>query len=349
MKLTKLLPLLLVASLTACAGESYSSKYDKLFAFGTFVSIEMKIKNDHTGKEALNEVMNRLKAIDEIADATRQREKTNVWSLNQTNEKLEISEELYYLLARANELHKSLEYFNPLIGSLSNKWKTALNLAEEENREPTILTDDVIQEELAKINSSELILEETEQAFYAQRKGEALIDLGALAKGYALDKCLEYLNNRTGHNGDYLINAGDSSVLLGRNTSRIRVWKSRDYEEGVYVVRVTDIRNYQNLRIFNSFVSTSGISNQKAIVDGKTYSHIINPITGYAISNYDQITVVGGDGWSNGSLGDALSTSLMMANDENEIKKIENKYEVKVIAIKDGKIAYLNEGLSLYF
>ena len=164
-----------------------------------------------------------------------------------------------------------------------------------------------------------------------------------------MDACLNKLNHRTGDTKDYLFNLGNSSILTGYNSRRYRVWKQPDYEEGVYIVNVTNVTNEKHLRIFNSFISTSGISEQKAVIDDKTYSHIINPITGSAeVGNYDQITVISGDAWSNGALGDVLSTSLMLG-DENDIKKAEKDFEVKVIALKGGKIEYKSDGVTLYF
>lgn len=348
-KLFRLLPLMVVASLTACESYKYVGTYDNpLLLFGTTVSVEMRVENNFNGGKTFSDIKNVLKQIDELTDATKQREATNVWSLNQTNDKLEISEEFYYLLKRAKELQEIVPNFNPLIGSLSNKWKESLNFSDEATATHAVLSDDIIQEELQKINSSELIIEETEQGWYAQRVGEAQIDLGAFAKGYALDACLNKLSHCTGHTKDYLFNFGNSSILTGYNSRRYRVWKQPYYEEGVYIVGITNIRNQQNLRIFNSFISTSGISEQKATVDDKTYSHIINPVTGSAeVGNYDQITIISGDSWNNGALGDVLSTSLMLG-DENDIKKAEKDFEVKVIAIKDGNIVYKSDGVTLY-
>ena len=349
-KLFKLLPLVVVASLTACESYEYVGTYDNpLLLFGTTVSVEMRVENNFNGSKTFSDIKNVLKQIDELTDATKQREATNVWSLNQTNERLEISEDFYHLLKRVKELQEEIKNFNPLIGSLSNKWKESLNFSNDSTATHAVLSDDIVQEELQKINSSELIIEETEQGWYAQRTGDAQIDLGAFAKGYALDECLRYLKNHTGGTADYLFNLGNSSILTGYNSQRIRVWKQRDYEEGVYIVNVTNVTNEKNLRIFNSFISTSGISEQKAVIDDKTYSHIINPITGSAeVGNYDQITVISGDAWSNGALGDVLSTSLMLG-DENDIKKAEKDFEVKVIALKGGKIEYKSDGVTLYF
>lgn len=346
-KFLKLLPLVVVASLTACEKYKYSS--NTLLVFGTVCNYTLQLTNDFAGGKTYSSIENILKDIDKYADATKQRDVTNIWSLNRTNEKLKIDEEFYNLLKRANELKESLKYFNPLIGSLSEEWKSALNLSENPNYTPEVLSNSVIEAELAKINSSELILEKTEEGYFAQRTGDAQIDLGAVAKGYALDRCLLYFQHHTGNTGDRIINLGNSSILLGRNSKEIKVFNSPEqYEEGVYVVEIPNLVNENRLRLYNSFISTSGISEQKAVVDGVTYSHIINPVTGSAkVGNYDQITVITPDVWNKGALGDALSTSLMMG-DENDIKEAETNFEVKVIAIKGGNIVYKSDGVTLY-
>lgn len=349
MKLAKLLPLVLVASLTACESYKFEDNTDEpIYAFGTYVTYRMQIQNHFNGGKCVSDIKYIFEKYDAYADATKQREVTNVWSLNQTNEPVTIDKDFYNLLNRVIELDKSLTYFNPLVGSLSSKWKVALNLSKEYDHFPYALSQDEINLELAKINSSSLEIGTNDSGFYAQRKGEALLDLGGVAKGYALDMCRHYLEHHTGHTDDYLINAGNSSVLLGKNSQRIKVWKQQDYEEGVYVVKVTDIRNQENLRIYNSFVSTSGISEQHEEIDGKTYSHIINPLTGSAISNYDKIIVLNENTVGNGALGDALSTSLMMSSEE-EIQKAEKDFGIKVVAVKSYEIVYQSRGVELYF
>lgn len=346
-KFLKLLPLVVVSSLTACEKYKYSS--NTLLVFGTVCNYTLQLTNDFAGGKTYSSIENILKDVDKYADATKQRDVANVWSLNMTNEKLKIDEEFYNLLKRANELKESLKYFNPLIGSLSEEWKNALNLSENPNYIPEVLSNSVIEAELAKINSSELILEKTEEGYYAQRTGDAQIDLGAVAKGYALDRCLFYFQHHTGNTGDRIIDLGNSSILLGRHSKEIKVFNSPEqYEEGVYVVEISNLVNKNRLRLYNSFISTSGIFEQKAVVDGVTYSHIINPVTGSAaVGNYDQITVITPDVWNKGALGDALSTSLMMG-DENDIKEAETNFEVKVIAVKGGNIVYKSDGVTLY-
>ena len=328
-KFFKTLPLLLVASLSAC-DIAHQYHEDTLFCFDTAVTVKTTEYHGLMYSVAVQkDICNMLQQIDAVADAYQKREVTNIFDLNQTNEKIEISEDLYWLLHECQELERIASNFNPLIGSLSNKWKKAL----EENK---VLSNDVIEEELTKINNSQLVISMTgDNKYFAQRKGDALIDVGAIAKGFALDQCQVFLRKHADPNYEYMINAGNSSILLGNNRNG-----------STFKVKLKDLKDTY-LYLKDSYVSTSGISEQKTTIDGVNYSHIINPKTGSAVSLYDTVIVVANGDYGNGALGDVLVTSFMMSELE-EIKEAEKENGVNVIVIKDDKILYKSESIELH-
>ena len=317
--LFKLLPLFLVASLTACSNNAYK-EYTIYNCFSADVSLKIKVDKGEEELDAIGKATRLFESLDAISDAYKKRAGvTNIYDLNQTNERLEISEELYGLLNSAKQLQNDAHYFNPLVGSLSNAWKEAIK-----QKEP--LRDSVIQEELTKINSSELRLTIEDNKYYAQRIGEALIDVGAIAKGYALDRCYQLLNQL--ERDDYLINAGSSSILFGVNSQK---------KSGLYTINLKDASDYY---IYGSkcVVSTSGAS-QAFEKDNIKYTHIIDPYTGSAVAKHDTVIVMTNQG--QGALGDVFATSMMM-NTIEEIKDIEIKQGFKALVIDNGKVVYKN-------
>ena len=328
-RLMRVLPLLLAVSLTACSNEIYYE--DTLFLFDTTVSYKIRGYRGYSGLKTEGDTVNILKKIDALSDAYHKRDVVGVYDLNQTNEKIQINEDFYNLLYWVKEAEKVAPYFNPLVGSLSNKWKESLE-------EKSILSDEIIQNELEKISNSELIIEKSEEGMFAQRKGDALIDLGAIAKGYALDACQEYLNDYS--SGDYLINAGNSSILLG-----LKITKNKKTAQQ-YSVAINELSNKTSFYTSRSIVSTSGISEQGVKIGDTTYSHIVNPLTGSAINDYDAVIVVMDNKYGNGAIGDALSTSLMMST-LDEIKEMEKSIGFETIVIKDNAVIYKSESIEL--
>ena len=315
MKIIKLIPLLIL-SLTSC---SQSSKVleNKIFCFDTLVNVKLYGAEQSDVNELAN-IFNKLSALTDnyLASST-----NGVYALNQTNDEVTVDKDLYDLLKLSLEVkNDGAKYFNPLCGSLAKKWKELLKNLQ-------ILDENSKNEELLKISSSSIVLKDNN---VVQRLGEAEIDLGGIAKGYALDKAYEYLNSKDIKH--YLIDAGSSSVLLGEKESK----------DGLFSVGLKDVPN-SYLKLKNCFVSSSGLSTQGVDIGGVTYSHIVNPITGSAINENDAVIVVSDTGY----YGDAISTSMMM-NTIDEIKELEVAHNLKTIVVKNGQIVYSHQDLEVY-
>jgi len=154
------------------------------------------------------------------------------------------------------------------------------------------------------------------------------IDLGAIGKGYAVDKALEIIRKCGIDNG--CINLGGNIYVLGtpsgKNAWKIGVQHPRNKDE---------ILGY--LEIKNEATATSGDYERFFAFNGKRYSHIINPQTGRPVSGTIATTIVA----STGTEVDALSTSVFVLGHEKGmelIKKIPNADALIAYEDKDGKI-----------
>ncbi|MBO4286079.1 MAG: FAD:protein FMN transferase [Bacilli bacterium] len=256
---------------------------------------------------------------DKVSDNYKNRDGITITKIGR--DPITVEPQLYDLLKTSVEVKDSgATYFNPLVGRLSKKWKESL----EKNE---VLSDEIITAELDIINHSSLHFEDNNTVY---KTGDAEIDLGGIVKGYALDKVSDYLKSQNIEK--YLINAGFSSILLGK----------KDTDDGYFTVKISDLNNTY-IKLKDCVVSTSSKSVQGVKIGDVTYSHIINPINGSAINMNDAVIVVS----SSGALGDALSTSMMM-NTVEEIKSIETSQNVQCIVVKDKQVIYCNEGLELY-
>jgi len=101
------------------------------------------------------------------------------------------------------------------------------------------------------------------------------IDLSAIAKGYMVDKAIFRLKEKGIKSA--LVNAGGDIYCLGTNSGK--TWN-------------VGVRNPQKLsgiiesqKLVDESVSTSGNYEQFFDYQGKRYSHLVNPLTGYPVDN----------------------------------------------------------------
>ena len=309
----KLFPILLVGLLTSCSTNN-SVIENKVFCFDTYVENRL-----YEGEQSnLDDIKDILEYYDRVSDNYKKRAGITISSIGE--EKIVVDEKLYNLLKTSIEVtSKGAKYFNPLCGSLSKAWKQSLDKKE-------VLSEETIVSELDKMNHTSLAFDND---FMVSKHGEGEIDLGGIVKGYAIDEIKDYLNSKNIQK--YLINAGFSSILLGKKNT----------EDGLFTVKITDL-NDAYIKLKDCVISTSSKAVQGVKIGDVTYSHIVNPITGQAINENDAVIVVS----DSGALGDALSTSMMM-NTVEEIKAIEQEQNVKCIVIKNKQVTYCNEGLEI--
>ena len=316
MKAKRLLSLLSVLPLISCTSDFVLK--GKVFYFDTMVEIKLFQGN----KSNIKDIKSILEEVDELSDNYHSRSVNNVYTINHSNEEMTISHVLYNLLDKSLCVGAyGASYFNPFCGSLSQLWKDKLTTRE-------LPSEEEINAELDKMHSSYLELYNNNSI---KRNGEATLDLGGIAKGYALDLVYNYLTQE--NIKQYLIDAGHSSILLGKKPT----------ESGYFDIGVKDLGKAY-LKLKECFVSCSGKSVQGVTIDGVTYSHIINPTNGSAINLNDSVIVVSDSGY----LGDALSTSMMM-NTIEEIQEIENTTGVKTIVIRNGRKVYSHQDLKIYY
>ena len=125
------------------------------------------------------------------------------------------------------------------------------------------------------------------------------IDLGGIGKGYAADKAVEVLKRRGITSA--LVNLGGNIYALGRPPGA-SAWKI-----GVQHPRQRDfLLGY--LELENKGVATSGDYERFFMIDGKRYSHIIDPRTGMPAQGLISVTVTADSAME----ADALSTGAFI-------------------------------------
>ncbi len=158
---------------------------------------------------------------------------------------------------------------------------------------------------------------------------EMTLDVGAIAKGYAVEMTAKSLQSR-GITG-YMINVGGNVRTIGAKANG-ESWtvgiQNPDPES-------TDYLAYLNLTDLS--LVTSGSYQRYYVANGKQYHHIIDPETWMPSDRYTSVSVL----CESSALGDALSTALFCMNLEDGKKLISALDDVEAMWVTaQGKIEY---------
>ncbi|PJA32251.1 MAG: thiamine biosynthesis protein [Zetaproteobacteria bacterium CG_4_9_14_3_um_filter_53_7] len=141
---------------------------------------------------------------------------------------------------------------------------------------------------------------------WIRKDRRCMLDFGAIAKGYAIDRGIEILKLQGIRSA--IINAGGDIHLIGRHGERpwrIGIRHPRNKGE---VINTLELEG-------DVAVVTSGDYERFYMFQGKRYHHIIDPITGWPASGSQSATVMA----ATAAMADAWSTALFVrgANETN--------------------------------
>lgn len=182
-------------------------------------------------------------------------------------------------------------------------------------------SEEKIKVSVAKVGYNNIILNSDDQSVFLKLPGMK-IGFGAIGKGYAADKAKELLMKNGVVAG--IINASGDMNTWGKQPDGSE-WK----------VAITNPLNQNNafalLPIKNEAVVTSGNYEKYVIFNGKRYTHIIDPRTGYSSTGIVSATVFA----PKAELADALATSVFVMVKDVGIDRINQLPDIECILIDD--------------
>lgn len=195
---------------------------------------------------------------------------------NAAQGEVKVEKELFELLKLALDYSRTTDdAFDITVGPLMKAW--GFFKGQGHLPEP-----DELKAVLAKTGYRHVTLNAQARTIRFDREGVEL-DLGGIAKGYAVDKAAEIL--RESGVTMALITCGSSIYAIGappnQSSWRVDVSNPLDPANPVTTIELKD-----------NALSTSGCYEKIFTLDGKTYCHIMNPQTGYPIQQMLSATVV---------------------------------------------------------
>lgn len=328
--LKRILILLVFASVVSACQQQNREHHDDFLVFGTIVNVTLLDIDDEIAEEAFRYIREDLEVMHRI---------WHVWepgSLMRMNQLLEYTEEfsaapsVLELVHVAKDLAiKSQHLFNPAIGKLIALWGF------HSHKQPETLPSDQAIKELVKQNPT--LQNITIKGIRMSNNNAAVkIDLGGIAKGYAIDRLLDYLKQRGIHNA--LINTGGDLKVMGKHNNR--PWKIAIRDPRIDSQDKSDKKNNivallelnDNEAAFTSGDYERYFKSKRNKNQDKHFHHIIDPRTGYPAVGTQSVTVL----HQNAATADAAATALFIAGPAQWVK-IAKSMGIKYVLLIDAK------------
>ncbi|MDB4032919.1 FAD:protein FMN transferase [Flavobacteriaceae bacterium] len=215
---------------------------------------------------------------------------------------VKVAKELYDLIARSIEISKITQgAFDISYAALDPVWFF-------DGRMKAVPSESERLKFVQNIGFKDLVLNAKEQTVYLPKKGMK-IGFGAIGKGYAADATKKLMKSLGVSSG--IINASGDLTSWGKKPD------GTDWQVG--------ISNPENpAKVFSWFpvrdaaVATSGNYEKYVTLEGKQYSHIMDPRTGMPVSEIKSVTVFA----PNAELADAFATAVFIMGIDTGIDTI---------------------------
>lgn len=289
---------------------------------GTAVRVEVWHDDRSAGQAAIAAVMREMRRIDALMSTYKDDSELSRINRLAAKQALVVNQELFNLIDR------SLDFSKKTAGAFDITYSGVGRLYDYRNKKKP--ADKDIEKTLPLINYRHVILDRSAKTIKFARPG-VRIDLGGIAKGYAVDTSIDLLKARGITSA--LVTAGGDSRLLGSKQGR------------PWMIGIRDPRNKEGmiavLPLKDEAISTSGDYERYFEKDGVRYHHIINPTTGRSAAKARSATVIGPDATTT----DALSTSIFILGPKEGLALIESLPGIEAVIIDPSGKMHFSSGL----
>ncbi len=317
--------------LVACS-KKQGAYYEQFLGFGTLIEVKIWGVSEKQGKRLVNIVADDINFMHRVWHAWKPGTLSRVNDLLRTGNKFTIGPAVIPILKEAQKLAaQSDNLFNPAMGNLIKLWGFASDkLPEGPPPDPAAIK--------ALLDKNPTMKDITIDGVEFQSSNiDVKLDLGAFAKGYAVDLVIEHLKDLGVKNA--IVNAGGDLRAIGKHGERAWRVGIRD-PRGEGVLASVDTEGDES-------IFTSGDYERFYEYEGQRYHHIIDPRSGYPARGVTSVTVFD----SRAGHADAAATAIFVAGVEGWFEVARKMAVAGVMLIAEDGTIYMTPNLKdrIYF
>ena len=283
---------------------------------GTFARVTVIAPDSRGGAKCIEAALAEIRKVDELMSDFKEDSEISRVNKGAFSQPIEVGESTFEVLQKSIEISYLTDgAFDITVGPIVKLFRTA----RATGKAPT---PEQIADAKAKVGYEKLVLNDAEKTVRFTVEGMSL-DLGGIAKGYAVDKAIEIMQQH-GALGAMVDVGGD-----------VRCFGTPPKGKETWIIGLQDPNTHAGpglllkLKIENAAVTTSGDYQQYAIIDGKRQSHILDRKTGKSAQGLASVTIIA----KNATSSDALATAVTVMGLQKGIQLIEKMPNTEAILI----------------
>jgi len=272
-----------------------------------------------TANRAADAAFNRVQQLNDIlSDYEADSELSRLSRTSGQGLEVPVSPEFWFVLSRAQALARESDgSFDLTVGPCVVLWRRARRQLE--------LPDP------ARLEQARRAVGYQHVRLNARRRSAELLvpnmrlDPGGIGKGYAIDEALRILK---GYGIRSALVEGGGDVIVGDPPPGRPAWRVE-----LSSVDATNAPASRYLLLKHAAISTSGDLYQRLEIEGKRYSHIVDPHTGIGLTDHSVVNVIA----PNGITADSLTKVVSVLGPEKGLEFIERKHGVAARTMREIK------------
>jgi thiamine biosynthesis lipoprotein len=306
-----------------------SLKKRVLKLMGNRFEITVVHENTVFANECIDAAIAEIQRIEKLFTTFSEDSQTNLINRNAGIEPVQVDKEVYDLIQRSIKISQLTQgAFDISYGSIDKTlWNFDKNL--------TALPDAATAKKLVHlINYKNIILKENDCTVFLKETGMR-IGFGGIGKGYAAERAKYILLKKGITSG--IVNAAGDLTAFGRQPN------GEPWTIGIAAPENPHHHPFSAMNITDMSVATSGNYEKFAVINGKRYSHTIDPKTGLPVSGIKSVTII----CPNAEIADAMATPVMVMGITAGLDLINQVKHIACIIIDDNDRIHTSKNINL--
>jgi thiamine biosynthesis lipoprotein len=295
---------------------------------GNRFEISVVSEDENWAFEQIDKAIAEIQRIEKLLTTFDENSQTNLINKNAGIQPVHVDKEVFDIIIRSNRISDLTQgAFDISYGSIDKSlWNFDKNMI-------ALPSAETAKKMVRLINYKNIILDANQQTVFLKNTGMR-IGFGGIGKGYAAEQAKKVMQQNGVENG--IVNASGDLTVWGFQPN------GKPWTIGIANPNQSN-EYFSSVELTNTSIATSGNYEKYVIIDGKKYSHTINPKTGLPIHGIKSVTVI----TPNAEFADAIATPISIMGIQVGLDLVNQLHQVECIIINDINQVFTSKNIKL--